>query len=633
MKVSTNPYFFLMIACSLVMANAYAIPTIFPQNKPPVVGYTNPPRTDPNDKFWQVSSVFGPRIPGSKGSKFHKGIDYNQHFDSTLKPPGDADLGVLLTARSAGTIEAINQGIMRIKSKDKGNGNKNYFFDYIHIFDNKIVSNKNTIMAGYSKVELTTLKQKGVKGNCPAVCFFDKQKILVKILTTSNCPNLSIKNTKGNLIEARYDVVADEAIAPIGKHNIGNAHLHLQLNKGADNALTKIIHSTDLINGKTKRFEVKLVQDTFTDQVLGTMTPGKGKTGKGQGFAIEVIENSLVPVLDKITVSDVDKNNVIMKTFSFGGQPAQDPANISVSEPINVSENNILPNLVLEKGWATPAIKPINWSGMGVPRIMTFFVPYKKFATLSNGKHNLSVIITTIDNKKIKVLLIFIKGNPVKKRFIKIANNGKELPESAVLGNKPNDFACLKDIKTGLMWEIKTRDGGIRDGKWRYTWYDPKYLPDINNHTNYIYYRPDDPDGVYAGAENPQKFYAEYLLEPSSNVNLVLCNEKPAHCNTYAYTKMINRKTLCAANNWRIPSSQELFDIGYIFEGVGRFSVDLGIRPYTWSSTNAPLISDIDTDSQAEYWYWLEFGVGDNGFIGRIDKYNSSGIRLVRSVK
>jgi hypothetical protein len=30
----------------------------------------------------------------------------------------------------------------------------------------------------------------------------------------------------------------------------------------------------------------------------------------------------------------------------------------------------------------------------------------------------------------------------------------------------------VRDNVTGLVWEVKTADGGLRDQKWSYTWYD-----------------------------------------------------------------------------------------------------------------------------------------------------------------
>lgn len=547
MKTHINPYRLLMALCSLIITvSVYATPTIPPQNNPAAAA--NYSKVAPD---WQVSSVYGPRNPGSSGSKLHKGIDYNQQ-------QGDGDLGVLLRARERGTITALRQGWITIAGGF-------FSFDYIHSFDTPTVSNANTQLADYSKVALTKVKANAGKGTCGAVFFYDiptENNIpakLVKILTSVACSNY-VEPNNGKQIKAQVYVEAEEPIAPMGKSGTNNAHLHLQLNGGADNALTQITHSKATIADK-KQFEVKLVQDTFTDKVLNAMT-------KGQGFAIQVTENSLVPVLDKIAVQD--ESGKELQTFSFGGQLLENPE--------NVSESNIVPTLDLTKGSATPKIKPKSWGEMGTPRTMTFFVPYSQFATLADGKHTLSVTITTIDDEVVTEQLDFVKNPP----FIKIANNGKELPDSALLGNQPTDWACLKDTKTGLIWEVKTDDGGLRDKDWLYSWYDPQYLPDVYHNYNNRYagyydsngdgFNDDgsyyDPDGFWAGWENPEQppynirtRYYNNTFNSLVNTNKELCNAKPVHCNTLAYKQTINTKKLCDADDWRLPNIDELRDV------------------------------------------------------------------------
>ena len=59
--------------------------------------------------------------------------------------------------------------------------------------------------------------------------------------------------------------------------------------------------------------------------------------------------------------------------------------------------------------------------------------------------------------------------------YTKIANNGLRLPDSATLGTNPTDWACTKDNNTGLVWEVKTTDGGLRDMNYYYANYDKIY--------------------------------------------------------------------------------------------------------------------------------------------------------------
>ena len=108
--------------------------------------------------------------------------------------------------------------------------------------------------------------------------------------------------------------------------------------------------------------------------------------------------------------------------------------------------------------------------------------------------------------------------------YTKIANNGSELPDSATLGTNPTDWACTKDNKTGLIWEVKTNDSSFRDMK-------------LANNTTW--YEPD--------ATNNGK----------SAVGVIELGTP----NTSEYAKAVNSQNLCGANNWRLPTKDELLGI------------------------------------------------------------------------
>jgi serine/threonine protein kinase len=106
-------------------------------------------------------------------------------------------------------------------------------------------------------------------------------------------------------------------------------------------------------------------------------------------------------------------------------------------------------------------------------------------------------------------------------RFVKIAADGRVLPASATT------WACVRDTSTGLIWELKTADGGLRDQAHTYTWYDP------NPHTN-----GGDP-GFQGGGS---------------------C-DGGARCDTSGYVEAVNRVGLCGARDWRMPRHNELESI------------------------------------------------------------------------
>ena len=100
--------------------------------------------------------------------------------------------------------------------------------------------------------------------------------------------------------------------------------------------------------------------------------------------------------------------------------------------------------------------------------------------------------------------------------FTKISATGDPLPASAT------QWSCVKDNHTGLMWEVKTDDGGLRDKDNTYSWYNP------DTSTN----------GGFAGNENEGN-------------------------NTQAFAQAVNSQIqpLCGHRDWRLPNKQELHSI------------------------------------------------------------------------
>jgi hypothetical protein len=71
-------------------------------------------------------------------------------------------------------------------------------------------------------------------------------------------------------------------------------------------------------------------------------------------------------------------------------------------------------------------------------------------------------------------------------QFQKVCNSGElagegQCPASPPLGPGADDWACTKDRVTGLTWEIKTTDGGLRDRDTSYPYSaTPAYLDQVN---------------------------------------------------------------------------------------------------------------------------------------------------------
>lgn len=107
----------------------------------------------------------------------------------------------------------------------------------------------------------------------------------------------------------------------------------------------------------------------------------------------------------------------------------------------------------------------------------------------------------------------FAKDGRAGFRFKRICGSGEpagegQCPRVPHLGPGPNDWACTADLVTGHIWEVKTADGTLRDGRNAYTRNAPGRIG-----------APDDLSG---------------------------------------YLPAVNGAALCGASDWRVPSESEL---------------------------------------------------------------------------
>lgn len=170
--------------------------------------------------------------------------------------------------------------------------------------------------------------------------------------------------------------------------------------------------------------------------------------------------------------------------------------------------------------------------------------------------------------------------------YTKISNSGNPLPESAVLGDGPDDWACTRDNVTGLIWEVKTASG-LRSQDHTYTWYDST--------------SPDGNPGTASGGS---------------------C-ETAGRCDTEKFVADVNALGLCGANDWRMPSVKELEGIA----DLGRYNpaIDPGFFPNTPSSD---FWSDSPNANNSSYAWVVGFNYGDA--YGYINRSTSNRVRLAR---
>ncbi len=167
--------------------------------------------------------------------------------------------------------------------------------------------------------------------------------------------------------------------------------------------------------------------------------------------------------------------------------------------------------------------------------------------------------------------------------FTKLDANGNAMSSGA------SSWSCVRDNVTGLIWEVKTNDGGLRDRDWSYSWHNP--APASN--------------GGSAGYPNGGA-----------------CGGAIA-CDTLGYTQAVNRTGLCGAGDWRLPSRQELLSI-VDRNGSGltidtNYFADLGPTLRYWSSS--PNAANADLAGVVLF---------SGGSAGGDYKSNANPVRLVR---
>lgn len=134
--------------------------------------------------------------------------------------------------------------------------------------------------------------------------------------------------------------------------------------------------------------------------------------------------------------------------------------------------------------------------------------------------------------------------------FTKLDAAGRDLAAGAPA------WSCVRDNVTGLIWEVKPDDGGLRDRDWTYSWYN------TDNARN----------GGGVGVRNGGS-----------------CGGAIA-CDTLAYAEAVNRSGLCGMRDWRLPYRNELLSIA-----------DFSRR---WPAIDADFFPDVGGEDINNYVYW-----------------------------
>ena len=155
----------------------------------------------------------------------------------------------------------------------------------------------------------------------------------------------------------------------------------------------------------------------------------------------------------------------------------------------------------------------------------------------------------------------------------------------ATPGSAASPHPCVRDNVTGLVWEVKTADGGLRDQNWTYTWYSAHV-------------------GTASGTNNCQT---------------------AGRCDTEKYTADLNASALCGFSDWRMPSVDELQNL--VHYGRSNPSIEPAYFPNTpsaWFWSASPYAHD------PVYAWDVDFGYGFSN-AGAHFRSGYDHVRLVRS--
>jgi hypothetical protein len=167
--------------------------------------------------------------------------------------------------------------------------------------------------------------------------------------------------------------------------------------------------------------------------------------------------------------------------------------------------------------------------------------------------------------------------------FTKLDSDGNSLPANATR------WSCVKDNVTGLIWEVKSNDGGLRDKDNFYTWYEPD-------------------NGKNGGS-------------PGSRDGGICTG---SICDTYGYVQAVNTQNLCGASDWRMPDVNELLSI--VNNARSYPAIDTDYFPDNdWTKWN--FWSSSSFAAYPYYAWFVDFFYGDTPFTYK--KYYLR-VRLVR---
>jgi len=174
-------------------------------------------------------------------------------------------------------------------------------------------------------------------------------------------------------------------------------------------------------------------------------------------------------------------------------------------------------------------------------------------------------------------------------KYLKRDRSGNPVPDNT------KQWHCVEDTHNGLVWEVKSSDGGMRDKNNSYSWFQP-----VNEAS---------PNQVHSGSTDRGRC--------SGNTD----------CDTFAYIQAINEQKFCGYSDWRLPTKSEMLSIVSLEKNTSAVTINNHYFPETLPSWYWTASSN---KNDPEYAWYVLFR---NGITLNDLKEHPKHIRLVRTDK
>lgn len=156
-----------------------------------------------------------------------------------------------------------------------------------------------------------------------------------------------------------------------------------------------------------------------------------------------------------------------------------------------------------------------------------------------------------------------------------------------LLADIDEQWTCVQDTQSGLMWEVKAQNDAMRNANNLYSWFNPE-------------------TSIVKGKPNGGRCEGE------------------ADCDTYAYVQEMNKRNYCGHNDWSLPTKEQMQTLVYLDNGKEKVKINKRYFPQAVPSWYWTASENSNSDELA--WYVLF----RNGLALNDLKERPKHIRLVR---